>query len=134
MDVDSIREPVPPLLALVPRLRRLARALACDAGAADALVLKTLERALADEEKSWARLVRQLCDCWSAQPDRRRTPRTAVDAAMDALPAGQRGAVALVLVGGLRYAEAAERLGIDIAVLADRLARGRRALAERLAA
>ncbi len=47
---------------------------------------------------------------------------------MARLPDEQRLAVALVLVEGLSYKEAAETLGIPIGTLTSRLARGRDAL------
>jgi RNA polymerase sigma-70 factor (ECF subfamily) len=57
-----------------------------------------------------------------------------VDKAMNALPPEQREAVALVLVEGLAYKEAAEILDIPIGTLTSRLTRGRQALAQRLEA
>lgn len=55
-----------------------------------------------------------------------------VHEAMMQLPEQQRVAVALVLVEGLSYAEAAEVLGIPAGTLTSRLVRGRMALMERL--
>jgi RNA polymerase sigma-70 factor (ECF subfamily) len=57
-----------------------------------------------------------------------------VDRAMNALPDEQREAVALVLVEGFAYREAAELLDIPIGTLTSRLTRGRQALAEMLEA
>lgn len=57
-----------------------------------------------------------------------------VDRAMNALPAEQREAVALVLVEGLAYREAADLLDIPIGTLTSRLTRGRQALAQMLEA
>lgn len=57
-----------------------------------------------------------------------------VDRAMNALPPEQREAVALVLVEGLAYREAAEVLEIPIGTLTSRLVRGRQALAVQLEA
>lgn len=57
-----------------------------------------------------------------------------VDRAMNALPDEQREAVALVLVDGLAYREAAELLDIPIGTLTSRLTRGRQALAQMLEA
>ena len=54
--------------------------------------------------------------------------------AMDALPDEQREAVALVLVEGLAYREAADLLDIPIGTLTSRLTRGRQALADMLEA
>jgi len=55
-----------------------------------------------------------------------------VDRAMQALPDDQREAIALVLVEGLSYKEAAEILGIPMGTLPSRLVRGRGALIELL--
>lgn len=52
----------------------------------------------------------------------------AVTQALNQLPADQRVAVALVLVEGLSYAEAAEVLEIPAGTLTSRLVRGRTAL------
>ena len=57
-----------------------------------------------------------------------------VGRAMNALPPEQREAVALVLVEGFAYREAAELLEIPIGTLTSRLTRGRQALARRLEA
>ena len=56
----------------------------------------------------------------------------AVSEAMDKLPEEQRLAVALVLVEGMSYKEAAQMLEIPIGTLTSRLARGRTALAATL--
>ena len=55
-----------------------------------------------------------------------------VDRAMQALSDEQREAIALVLVEGLSYKEAAEILGIPMGTLTSRLVRGRGALIELL--
>ena len=52
--------------------------------------------------------------------------------AMDALPDEQREAVALVLVEGLAYKEAAAILDVPMGTLTSRLVRGRQALIARL--
>lgn len=52
--------------------------------------------------------------------------------ALAALPEEQRAAVALVLVEGLSYREAADVLGVPMGTLTSRLARARAALAERV--
>ena len=57
-----------------------------------------------------------------------------VDRAMARLPAEQREVIALVLVDGLAYREAAELLEIPIGTLTSRLTRGRQALAQMLEA
>lgn len=53
-----------------------------------------------------------------------------VDRAMQALPDEQREAIALVLVEGLSYKQAAEILGVPMGTLTSRLVRGRGALIE----
>lgn len=58
----------------------------------------------------------------------------AVDRAMANLSADQREVIALVLVEGLAYKEAAELLDIPIGTLTSRLTRGRQALAQMLEA
>lgn len=55
-----------------------------------------------------------------------------VDRAMQALPPEQREAIALVLVEGLSYKEAAAILNIPMGTLTSRLVRGRGALIELL--
>ena len=57
-----------------------------------------------------------------------------VGRAMAELPEEQREAVALVLVEGLAYKEAAEILDVPMGTLTSRLTRGRQALARRLEA
>lgn len=57
-----------------------------------------------------------------------------VGRAMNALPPEQREAVALVLVEGLAYREAAEILDVPIGTLTSRLTRGRQSLAKMLEA
>lgn len=51
-----------------------------------------------------------------------------VGRAMQSLPAEQREAIALVLVEGFAYKEAAEILGVPMGTLTSRLVRGREAL------
>jgi RNA polymerase sigma factor (sigma-70 family) len=58
----------------------------------------------------------------------------AVDKAMNSLSPEQREAIALVLVEGLAYREAADLLDIPIGTLTSRLTRGRQALAQMLEA
>jgi RNA polymerase sigma factor (sigma-70 family) len=58
----------------------------------------------------------------------------AVDRAMESLSADQREVIALVLIEGLAYKEAAELLDIPIGTLTSRLTRGRQALAQMLEA
>lgn len=57
-----------------------------------------------------------------------------VDRAMNRLPAEQREVIALVLIEGLAYREAADLLDIPIGTLTSRLTRGRQALAQMLEA
>jgi RNA polymerase sigma-70 factor (ECF subfamily) len=145
------------LIALVPRLRRFARALARNHHDADDVVQIALERGLKNlaQWRSDARL-----DSWmfgivrNAWIDeiRSRTRRNkmfvtedageevgtdvmeqatdimSVQSAMARLPEDQRAAVSLVLVEGLPYKEAADVLGIPIGTLTSRLARARAAL------
>jgi RNA polymerase sigma-70 factor, ECF subfamily len=59
--------------------------------------------------------------------------RLSLEAAMEQLPDEQRLAIALVLVEGLSYAEAAEVLQIPQGTLTSRLHRGREALTRQLA-
>ena len=49
-------------------------------------------------------------------------------AALQRLPEEQREAVALILIDGLGYREAAETLGVPIVTVSSRLVRGRKAL------
>jgi RNA polymerase sigma-70 factor (ECF subfamily) len=58
--------------------------------------------------------------------------RLSIESALQRLPEDQQLAVALVLVEGLAYHEAAELLGIPVGTLTSRLARGREALVDLL--
>jgi len=150
------------LLALLPRLRRFARALARDAADADDLCQAALEKALRSRASwqpgtrmdSW--MYRIMRNSWiDTTRSRSRAAQTFVeeeaglavgspggaearvvlgdiDAAMQALPDEQREAVALVLVEGLAYKEAAEILDVPMGTLTSRLVRGRQALMARL--
>ena len=154
------------LLALLPRLRRFARALARDANDADDLLQVALERALKARSQwqpgtrldAWTmRIVR---NCWIDEArSRTRRARTfapqeeidilgsdaqrdieryvelqQVDRAMNTLPREQREAIALVLVEGLAYREAAEMLSVPMGTLTSRVTRGRHALVQMLEA
>jgi len=55
-----------------------------------------------------------------------------VDRAMAALPPEQREVIALILVEGLAYKEAAELLDLPMGTITSRLVRGRQALMEKL--
>jgi RNA polymerase sigma-70 factor (ECF subfamily) len=146
------------MLALLPRLRRFARALARDAADADDLCQITVEKALLARGSwqpgtrldSW--MYRIMRNAWiDTARARGRASETFVDAeagvgigsdgggearvalgeveaAMRRLPDEQREAVALVLVEGLAYKEAAEVLDIPMGTLTSRLVRGRQAL------
>ncbi|MGE0031452.1 MAG: RNA polymerase sigma factor [Steroidobacteraceae bacterium] len=142
---------------LLPRLRRFARVIARNVQDADDLVQAAVEKALAraDQWRPDARLDSWIFgimkNAWIDEIRARRrrgrvhAPEEAgasvgdasaaardialsVQSAMSHLPEEQRIAVALVLVEGHSYREAAEVLGIPIGTLTSRLARGREAL------
>jgi RNA polymerase sigma-70 factor, ECF subfamily len=152
--VDGLREE---LVALLPRLRRFARALARDRHDADDLVQTAIERALAaagqlradapvagwmfgilrnawiDELRARGRrgrvlaagvAVEEVADAAHGAP----LDCIAVQDAVARLPQEQRLAVALVLVEGLSYKEAAHIMEVPIGTLTSRLARARDAL------
>jgi len=152
--VEELREE---LVALLPRLRRFARALTRNAHDADDLVQLALERALAhaaqrrpemqlagwvfgilrnawvDEQRARGRRARlfapeesggELADeSGSAAPE-----MLAVQEALERLPEEQRVVVALVLVEGLSYKEAAHIIEVPIGTVTSRLARARETL------
>lgn len=152
------------LVALLPRLRRMARALTRDVVDADDLVQLAVERGLARADQwrpgtrldSW--MFRILKNAWIDETRARsrgravfaseeagehvgrdgaaemeaRLAATEVEAAMMRLPEDQRLAVALVLVEGLTYREAAEVLEIPEGTLTSRLVRGRISLIQDL--
>ena len=152
------------LLTLLPRLRRFARSLTRDGADADDLCQVALERALKarDQWQAGTRLdawmYRIIRNGWidevRARTRRARTfaPEEAgegvgapggaelkmemhdVDRAMGELPDEQREVIALVLVEGLAYKEAAAILDIPMGTLTSRLTRGRQALVRRLEA
>lgn len=154
MSADLVRDG---LTELLPRLRRLARALAGHPADADDLVQVALERALAragqwrpdarldawvfgilrnawlDEGRARGRQQRVFAPeeagalVGEASVERHAQALT-VAAALAQLPEEQREAVALVLVEGLSYAEAADVLGVPVGTVTSRLARGRAAL------
>jgi len=149
----TVRDGLGPLL---PRLRRFARALAGNAHDADDLVQVALERALARASQwrpeqrleTWVYAI--VRNAWiDEQRARGRRGRVfapeaagagvgaaatdpagalALQAALQQLPGEQREAIALVLVEGLSYREAAAALDVPIGTLTSRLARGRGAL------
>ena len=149
------------LVALLPRLRRFARSLSRNQHDADDLVQVGVERALRslDQFREGANLASWLFgimkNAWidSCRARGRRaevelpddsgqhpavTPGDtdaglwSVSEAMSKLPEEQRLAVALVLVEGMSYKEAAALLEIPVGTLTSRLARGRTALAAAL--
>jgi RNA polymerase sigma-70 factor, ECF subfamily len=148
------------ILELLPKLRRFARSLTRNPHDADDLLQGALERALAhleqwqtdtrldswlytivkhawiDELRSRARRERTFDDQAQAEaiPDHRgdASGTLAVEQAMACLPAEQRLAVALVLIEGLPYKEAAQIIGVPMGTLTSRLARGRQALQQLL--
>lgn len=145
------------IVHLLPRLRRFGRALTRHREDADDLVQLAVERALMRAHQwqpdtrldSW--LFRIMQNAWIDEiRARSRHAQTFVDEAlgeqvgvsttdaqidgiavrdaMARLGEDQRAAVALVLVEGLPYKEAAQVLGIPIGTLTSRLARAREAL------
>jgi RNA polymerase sigma-70 factor (ECF subfamily) len=151
--IDGLREEI---VTLLPRLRRFARALARSAQDADDLVQTAIERALAhagqlradapiaawlfgilrnawiDEQRARGRRGRLflVTDAAEKVADARAGPAEtlAVQDALARLPDEQRLAVALVLVEGLSYKEAAHIMEVPIGTLTSRLARAREAL------
>ena len=149
------------IVDLLPRLRRLARVLTRDVAAADDLVQIAVERALTRRDQwrpgtrldSW--VMRIMKNAWIDETRSRarwgkvldgedagvnvadRSGQTdeqlAIAEAMAQLPEDQRLAVALVLIDGLSYAEAADVLEIPPGTLNSRVVRGRMALMEALA-
>jgi RNA polymerase sigma-70 factor (ECF subfamily) len=145
------------LVTLLPRLRRFARALARNVHDADDLVQLTIERALARRDQ-WNRdsplvnwMFGILRNAWIDELRiRSRNERVfagesagqdvgdpgqsdqadllSVQDAMARLPQDQRLAVALVLIEGLSYKEAAHVMDVPIGTLTSRLARGRETL------
>jgi len=145
------------LAGLLPRLRRFARVITRNVADADDLVQVALEKALtrADQWRPGSRMDSWMFgimkNAWIDEiRARRRRERVhapeeagatvgdrsaaardiamSVQAAMARLPEDQRMAIALVLVEGLSYKDAAELLGIPMGTLTSRLARGREAL------
>ena len=144
------------IIALLPRLRRFARAVARNPHDADDLVQITVERALRkfdqwEEEsrlESW--MFGIMRNAWvdevrsRVRHDRVFAPEAAgenvgtnpadheaiaLQSALAQLPDEQRMAVGLVLIEGLSYKEAAQVLEVPIGTLTSRLARAREALA-----
>ncbi len=142
---------------MLPRLRRFARVITRNLQDADDLVQVAVEKALIRAEQwrpgsrmdSW--MFGIMKNAWIDEiRARRRRERVhapeeagadigdasaeardialSVQAAMARLPEEQRMAIALVLVEGFSYKDAAETLAIPIGTLTSRLARGREAL------
>jgi RNA polymerase sigma factor (sigma-70 family) len=149
------------IVALLPRLRRFARALSRNQHDADDLTQAAVERALRHREQfragtslaSWmfgimknawidmrrargrraeVALPEDTGDHPAVAPIDASTSLWSVSEAMGKLPEEQRLAVALVLVEGMSYKEAAAVLEVPIGTLTSRLARGRTALAAAL--
>jgi RNA polymerase sigma-70 factor (ECF subfamily) len=148
--------------ALLPRLRRFARALTRHPQDADDLVQLAVERALT-RSKQWRPdssltnwMLAIVRNAWIDETRARRrrdavlVPENeavevgdtgidrdiegwSIQSALERLPEEQRLAVALVLVEGLSYREAAQVMDVPIGTLTSRLARGRLALQAMLA-
>jgi RNA polymerase sigma-70 factor (ECF subfamily) len=145
------------LAALLPRLRRFGRVITRNVADADDLVQVALEKALTHAGQwrpgsrmdSWMFGIMKNAWIDEVRARRRRervhAPEEAgatvgdasaaardivlsVEAAMEQLPEEQRMAIALVLVEGLSYKDAAAALDIPIGTLTSRLARGRETL------
>jgi RNA polymerase sigma-70 factor (ECF subfamily) len=147
---------------LLPRLRRFARALTHHPQDADVLVQLAVERALT-RSKQWRPdssltnwMLAIVRNAWIDETRSRRrrdavmVPEDAaaevgdtgtdrdielwsIQGALEQLPEEQRLAVALVLIEGLSYREAAQVMDVPIGTLTSRLARGRLALQAMLA-
>ncbi len=150
---QAVREGLIPLL---PRLRRLARALAGQVADADDLVQIVLERALSraaqwrpdaaldkwvfaiarnawrDELRARSRsqhlFVPEEAGDTTADGSSAPVQKLELAAAMAALAPDHREVVALVLVEGLSYSEAAELLEVPVGTVTSRLARARATL------
>jgi RNA polymerase sigma-70 factor, ECF subfamily len=150
------------LVELLPRLRRFALSLCGSSHEAEDLVQSAIERALRNQEKwrvgsrldSWMfRIVQNL---WldEVSAHRRRTAsidlimdmpgedgRTTLDAraqlaevrmALQSLPTEHRVTLALIVVDGMSYQEAAATLGVPIGTIMSRISRGRALLNDAL--
>lgn len=156
--LDDFREQ---LVQLLPRLRRFARSLARNAADADDLVQLSVERALLRWQQwqpgsrldSWmfGIMKNAWTDEWRSRrrqsqvflpeesgadvgvrSDEQHQDALAIQQAMALLPDEQRLAVALVLVEGLSYKEAAEVMEVPMGTLTSRLARARDSLMRQL--
>jgi RNA polymerase sigma-70 factor (ECF subfamily) len=151
---DAVREG---LIRLLPRLRRLARVLAGQAADADDLVQVVLERALArsaqwrpdaaldkwvfaiarnawrDELRARGRAQHLFAPAEAGEAvadgsDVRHARQMELTQALATLPPDHREVVALVLVEGLSYDEAAALLEVPVGTVTSRLARARATL------
>jgi RNA polymerase sigma-70 factor, ECF subfamily len=148
------------IIELLPRLRRFARTLTRNAHDADDLLQLALERALRhlqqwqsgtqldswlygilkndwiDELRSRGRREQVFADPAQVDGVVDRTSDASgtlsIQQAMAQLPEELRLAVALVLIEGLSYKEAAQVMGVPMGTLTSRLARGREALQQLL--
>jgi RNA polymerase sigma-70 factor (ECF subfamily) len=149
------------LVALLPRLRRFARSLSRNQHDADDLVQSAVERAWRNlgQFKPGANLAAWMFgimkNAWidnrrahtrrgevalpedsgkhpAIAPEDSNVALWSISEAMHKLPEEQRLAIALVLVEGMSYKEAAAVLEVPIGTLTSRLARGRDALAAAL--
>jgi RNA polymerase sigma-70 factor (ECF subfamily) len=149
------------IVGLLPRLRRFARSLSRHQHDADDLVQSAVERAWKNSDQlrpganlaSWMFGIMRNAWLDNLRAGKRRgevplpedsgshpavsnadtdAAMWSVSEAMGKLPEDQRLAIALVLVEGMSYKEAAEVLEIPIGTLTSRLARGRTALAAAL--
>ena len=152
--LDQVRKS---LIGLLPRLRRFARTITRNHDDADDLVEAAIERALQRYEEwrpesrfevwmfgivrhVWVDRVRLLqSHHGSVAPavdsegvadgdDDSEAETLAIHTALLDLPEEQRMTIALVLIEGLSYAEAAQALDVSFSTLTGRLARGREAL------
>lgn len=155
---EAVREG---LISMLPRLRRLARALAGQVADADDLVQIVLERALARAAQwrpdaaldKWVYAIAR--NAWRDElrargrsqnvfaPEEagasasdgshvRLAQQMDVAAAMETLPPDHREVIALVLIEGMSYSEAAELLDVPVGTVTSRLARARAALQSHL--
>ncbi|HUW54976.1 MAG TPA: RNA polymerase sigma factor [Rhodanobacter sp.] len=154
---QAVREGLPPLL---PRLRRLARALAGQAADADDLVQVVMERALAraaqwrpdaaldkwvfaiarnawrDELRARGRsqhlFAAEEAGAMTADGTSAPAQKLELATALATLPPDHREVVALVLVEGMSYSEAAALLQVPVGTVTSRLARARASLQSHL--
>lgn len=151
------------LIALLPRMRRFAQSLTRSPSDSEDLVQSAVERALknwrqgalADRLDSW--LFKILQNLWIDEIRRRQRSPTApapdenlvgedgrlttssrmdldaASAAMMSLPADQQTVLALIVIDGMSYQQAADVMDVPIGTIMSRLARARRTLTDKLA-